>query len=249
MDHQPAESLDPNPRAPAPDAAPDSDARVLAGIKKAQRKRLLIALAVLTVAGLGGFLLWYSQRSLLPTPSAEKRERLEKNVLNIGELPKHLHSPAAAESLYEYETERLPAAVLDALHQCAGVYATEFRTQLALAPLVNGAFLMEWRSVCTGGHDALAQMVQQPPLEKSRFLYKACDFARLDLLSEEEAARSDAGLLALAYAIYEYLKSKRALQDEEETLLRYLTLDTGSQSSISPAGRPDPGFRPTRDPY
>lgn len=213
--------------APQPEVAPDSDARVLAGIKKAQRKRILIALIVAGVVAVGGFGLWYSQRSLLPTPSAEKRERLEKDLGSIGQLPKHLQSAAAAQVLFEYESERLPAPILDALKRCSNAFGAMYRTQLAMAPLANGTFMLEWKSVCKGGHDALAQTMQRPRLEQGRFLYKECDFARHDLLSEEEAARSDAGVLALAYSIFEYLKSKRALGDEEETLLRYLTIDSG----------------------
>lgn len=228
MDKSSVEVLDKNRAAGS--EAPDSDARVLANIKKAQRRRIIIALAVAAVVAIGGFSLWYSQRSLLPTPSAEKRERLKKDLGSIDQVPKHLQSPAAAQTLAEYESERLPAPILKALRDCASLAGQSYRTHLAMAPLANGTFVLEWKSVCEGGHSTLADTMQRPRLEQARALYKACDFARHDLLSEEEAARADAGVLALTYSIYEYLKSKRALEDEEEMLLRYLAIDSGITS-------------------
>ncbi|NUP07365.1 MAG: hypothetical protein HOW73_15045 [Polyangiaceae bacterium] len=220
---------------PRADRAPDSTDAVTAAIKRNQRRGALIALGVAIVLALGGFVLWRTQRSLLPTPDDRAIETVREGLDAFGHIPKEMRHVAAAETLAEFESERLPKSLRTMLLDVSDARWGGGTMVVVLSPMADGKLRDEWERVCGRGPRILADLAEMKPLERGGYLYKRCDWERYRFLTEDEAAKADAGLLVLAYLIYDHLEENRALMPEETALLRHLTADTALIVSVPPS--------------
>lgn len=221
MAPQETPSIAPSPAEPGPESRD-----IIGDLKKAQRKRILIAIGAIVLMGAIGFGVWYTQRSLLPAPPERALENARKGLGAFEQIPKDMWPLAAADTLSELEENRLPKALRDSMNLAGQSAQYGMGSGIALGPIAEGQMKSEWLAVCANGHQVLADMIAKPPAEQGRFLYETCNLSRYKFLGADEASRADGPMLALAYLAYEILVSNRALLPEEETLLRYFTQDT-----------------------
>lgn len=213
--------------------APEST-DMIATIKRNQRRGLMMAGGGVALLALAGFLLWYTQRSLLPAPDDRALTTLRDNVGSFDKVPKEMRSMAAAELLHEFESDRLPKVLREMLEEAQGGRYGRGGI-LLLAPLADGKLKEEWTRVCDRGPKVFGGLAELKPLEQGGYIFRKCDLARYRFLSEVDAAKVDVGLLVLAYLIYDHLEVNRALLPEEDALLRHLTTDTAVMIHSSPS--------------
>lgn len=205
-------------------------------IRRNQLRGSIILVAVLSVVGTAGFLLWRSQRSLLPAPDDRAMSGLREGLEALPKIPKGDRPIMAAAMLAEVETDRLPRALRGALEDFSnyGSYGGRLGSMKLLATLAERPLKEEWSKVCDRGPSVLASMIELEPSKQALHVYDRCEFSRFDLLTREEAMNADPALLSVAYVAYRILDSNRALMPEEISLLRFLAVDSRE------LGRPDP---------
>lgn len=224
------------PTAGAPEAgAPDSTAAIAATIRRNQRRGLLIALGVALLLAAAGFALWYTQRSLLPAPDERAMQSVREGLDAFERIPKDMRYMAAAETLADFESERLPKRTRELLSDVSQARWGGGAMRIVLEPVAEGKLKDELESLCGRGPKVLGEAMELKPLERGAFVYKKCDLARFGLLTEDEAAKADAGLLVLAHLVLDYLEQHRATLPEERALLRHLTADTALILSAPPS--------------
>lgn len=220
---------------PPNEKAPDSTEAIAAAIKRNQRRGLLLALGVLVLSGGAGFLFWFTQRSLLPKPDDRALETVREGLASFDRIPKDMRFMAAAETLADFESERLPKRTREMLNDVSYARWGGGTMRSVGEPIAEGKLKDELTRVCERGPKVLAELAELKRLERGRYFYDKCDLARFDLLTADEAGRADAGLLVLAYLILDYLQQNRALLPEEVALLRHLTADTALVLSAPPS--------------
>jgi hypothetical protein len=205
-------------------------------VRRNQLRGLIILLAVLGVAGTAGFLLWRSQRSLLPAPDDRAMAGLRDGLEALPKIPKGDRPALAAGMLAEFESDRVPRALREALEDFSnyGSYGGRMGSMKLLAALAERPLKDEWSMVCDRGPSVLASMIELEPSKQSLHVYDRCEFSRFELLTREEAMNADPALLAVAHVIYGILDSNRALIPEEISLLRYLSVDSREMGRADP---------------
>jgi len=188
------------------------------------------ALAVVAVA-IAGFIVWRSQRSLLPTPTDRALSSLRSVLTTLDGLPLEQRHTLAAQAIAEFEEERLPRKLNDAFRRVA-IAPPGYGTLAVLEPIAKGDLETEFRRMCPAGPGVLAGMIAEPRNTQGRFVYRQCELERYGFLSEEDAGKADGGAIVLAFMALDILSENRALLAEEQALLRAFTRDTVFMSGV-----------------
>jgi hypothetical protein len=208
---------------PNRDEEPPPSSLGVSALRRDNRRLLLVLAAVLALGAMVGGVVWWRTRALLPPPDEKLLEKVA--AVNFTELPPHLRSAAAAETLAELEAKRLPRALVKALEGIPR-YPPSMRTVAMLEAFTDPDVLSEWKKTCEEGPAALGKMATLAPLEQGAFLYRTCELARLRLLDESEARAATGAHVALAAVVADFLERHRALSETEKSLLRWFLKDT-----------------------
>jgi hypothetical protein len=154
---------------PNRDEEPPPSSLGVSALRRDNRRLLLVLAAVLALGAMVGGVVWWRTRALLPPPDEKLLEKVA--AVNFTELPPHLRSAAAAETLAELEAKRLPRALVKALEGIPR-YPPSMRTVAMLEAFSDPDVLSEWKKTCEEGPAALGKMATLAPLEQGAFLYK-----------------------------------------------------------------------------
>jgi len=214
---------------PAPEPNPPDSLDRLLRLESARRARTRwIVVAILCVVAGVAAALWWTTRSRLPDPPQKTLESVRAVMPKINSMRPEVRIALAGEAIAELEVDRLPAKLREPFAQFQQVMP-EMVSLVAMRALSDPTVLPIWTRACGSGLtgiDALADMQTLPREQQAQALWERCNLARYDFLSQHEIEGSSAPLLALAYSVYEELRSKKALLSEEESLLRVLVVSS-----------------------
>lgn len=131
-------------------------------------------------------------------------------------------SMLASRALLEIEGGRLPAPALKVLESLPSFEPSTVGAAIAKA-LAEPQMLQALESACAGkGAQTMRNLAMTEPPDKSSGAYTACGFARIGLMTAEEAAATEPMPMTLAHVLAWHLEEGGGASTEERELLRAL---------------------------
>jgi len=170
-------------------------------------------------------------RAALPALDAEKVEAATRRVSAIEAAPVADRQRLAADALYEVERGRLPVPIVKALG-VGGMAGVDVAQKSVIFAQAISESESEWAKTCPDP-EAFSRIskANMAPAQKSEMLFRACNFARFNAITEEQAPTLSAMSMALGLLCLDYLDRRGSLSEPEKALAIAVARDPLQTSS------------------